>query len=43
MFADLADVGAKWTAAARFTPDMHDQERQEKLARWHKALELALV
>ncbi len=42
-FADLADVGAKWTAAARYRPEMQDEEREEKLVRWHKALDLALL
>ena len=42
MFADLADVAAKWTAAACYKPDMQDAERKDKLSRWHKALNLAL-
>ena len=42
VFADLSDVAAKWNAAARFKPGMQDAEREEKLARWHQALGLAL-
>lgn len=41
-FADVADVAAKWTAAARFEPRMADAERDGNLARWHRALRLAL-
>jgi glycerol kinase len=42
IFADLADVVTKWTAGARFVPNMPDAERSKKLARWHTALDLAL-
>ena len=41
-FADVTDVTAKWTAAARFEPAMTANERDDNLARWHKALALAL-
>lgn len=41
-FADAADASAKWTAAARFEPAMEAAERRTNLARWHKALGLAL-
>lgn len=42
IFADLSDVAGKWTAAARFESEMTNARRDENLARWHKALGLAL-
>jgi glycerol kinase len=42
-FAGLSDVSAKWSAAARFEPRMDNAERSERLARWQRALALALT
>jgi glycerol kinase len=42
-FAGLSDVSAKWSASARFEPRMDNAERSERLARWQRALALALT
>jgi glycerol kinase len=42
LFADVADVSAKWKAAARFIPNMGATEREARLAGWHRAVGLAL-
>jgi glycerol kinase len=41
-FADLADVSARWSTAARYEPDMSGDEREHRLSAWHSALGLAL-
>lgn len=41
LLRDLAEVTQSWQLAQRFTPSMPEQEVQEHLARWHRAVEKA--
>ncbi len=43
IFADKADVAAKWSRAARFEPNMAEEKRAANHANWQAAMAQALV
>ena len=39
VYSDLSEIAAHSRIAATFSPAIHEAERQERLAKWHKAVE----
>lgn len=42
LWRDLDELRANWRVGARFTPTMGPEERERRIARWHRAVEKSL-
>ncbi|HWL02468.1 MAG TPA: glycerol kinase GlpK [Microbacteriaceae bacterium] len=42
LWRDLDELRANWRAGARFVPEMSAEERERRIARWHRAVEKSL-